>query len=73
MNEQLKSGNSKKAQKRGNQSFAATVHSMHPNEVGSLLMRIDRKISKAPQNPKLYFDKGVALIRLRCSKRQWKL
>ncbi len=48
-----------------NQSFSARLHKMHPNEVGALLMRIDTKISSEPNNPKPYFDKGLALMRLK--------
>ena len=48
-----------------NRSFSAQLHKMHPNEVGALLMRIDAKISSDPNNPKPFFDKGLALMKLK--------
>ena len=48
-----------------NQSFSAQLQKMHPNEVGALLMRIDAKIAAEPNNPKPFFDKGLALMRLK--------
>ncbi len=49
-------------------NFASKLQKMHPSDIGKVLLRIDSIIKKEPKNPKLFFDKGVALMRLKMYK-----
>ena len=68
MKSPLKTGQQNKVNRRGQQSFSARLRDMHPNQIASLLIRVDAKISKQPNNPKLYFDKALALMKLKMFK-----